>query len=259
VRLHGHSWGDPTAPPLVCLHGVTGHGLRFRKLAEERLARRFRVLAFDLRGHGRSSWNPPWNIPTHVEDILETLAAEGVERATWIGHSFGGRLVLELTARAPDRVGRAVLLDPAIQAPPEGALDVAEKERQDRVFATVDDAIAARIADGSLVSTPREILEEEMREHLVRGEDGRLRYRYCQSVVIAAYGELAAPPASLDGHIVPTLLVVANESRLVHPAQVEQYQAALGDRLRVVRVPGGHSVLWDAFDETADAIDAFLT
>ena len=30
VRLHTHEWGDPGAPPLVCLHGVTGHGERFR-------------------------------------------------------------------------------------------------------------------------------------------------------------------------------------------------------------------------------------
>ena len=37
MRLHVHSYGDPDAPPLVCLHGVTGHAERFRRLAEERL------------------------------------------------------------------------------------------------------------------------------------------------------------------------------------------------------------------------------
>ena len=60
MRLHLHEWGDPGAPVVLCLHGVTGHGLRFRRLAEERLATRYRVLAPDLRGHGRSGWEPPW-------------------------------------------------------------------------------------------------------------------------------------------------------------------------------------------------------
>jgi hypothetical protein len=39
---------------------------------------------------------------------------------------------------------------------------------------------------------------------------------------------------------------------------VEHYRAALGEKLQLVVVPAGHSVLWDAFDETADAIESFL-
>src|SRR5437588_9527469 len=118
MRLHMHEWGDADAPALVCLHGITAHGRRFRRLAEERLARRFRVLAPDLRGHGRSGYEPPWTIAAHLEDVVETLAEAGVERAAWIGHSFGGRLVLELAAREPDRLDRAALLDPVIQVLP---------------------------------------------------------------------------------------------------------------------------------------------
>src|SRR5207244_9944259 len=62
MLLQLHEWGDRTAPPVVALHGITGFGRRFRRLAEERLASRFRVLAPDLRGHGSSSWEPPWTI-----------------------------------------------------------------------------------------------------------------------------------------------------------------------------------------------------
>ena len=38
MELNLHEWGDPSAPPVVCLHGVNAHGRRFRRLAEERLA-----------------------------------------------------------------------------------------------------------------------------------------------------------------------------------------------------------------------------
>ncbi|MGH3033109.1 MAG: alpha/beta fold hydrolase, partial [Gaiellaceae bacterium] len=67
MRLHVHEWGDASAAPLVCLHGVGGHGRRFRKLAEERLAAGHRVLAPDLRGHGRSGHDEPWTLEAHVE------------------------------------------------------------------------------------------------------------------------------------------------------------------------------------------------
>src|SRR5712691_2620287 len=123
MELNLHEWGDPAAPAVVCLHGVNAHGRRFRKLAAERLADGFRVLAPDLRGHGYSDWEPPWTIATHAHDVLETLDAVHVRRAAFVGHSFGGRLVLELAALDPERVERAVLLDPAIQILPHVGLD----------------------------------------------------------------------------------------------------------------------------------------
>ena len=42
MELNLHEWGDPSAPPVVCLHGVSAHGRRFRRLAEESLVDRFR-------------------------------------------------------------------------------------------------------------------------------------------------------------------------------------------------------------------------
>jgi lipase len=145
TRLHLHEWGERTAPPLVCLHGVTGHGRRFRRLAEERLAERFRVLAPDLRGHGRSDWEPPWTLRANLADVLETVAAAGVERAAWLGHSYGGRLILELAALEPERIERAVLLDPAIDLLPHVSFDMAEDHRRDRVFGSAEEAIESRL------------------------------------------------------------------------------------------------------------------
>lgn len=252
MRLHVHEWGEPDAPALVCLHGITGHGRRFRRLVEERLDARFRVLAPDLRGHGRSASDEPWTLEAHVEDVLESVTS----RAAWIGHSFGGRLIMEVTARRPELVARAILLDPAIYVPQEIASELAAEEQRDKSFASVDEAIAARSAE--LFSTSREILEEEMREHLVESQDGRLRYRYFQPVVAAAYLELARRPPPFETLRVPTLLLVGAESKLVSAGEAEHYRAALGDLFELAVVPGGHSPLWDAFEETAAAVATFL-
>ncbi|HSK15568.1 MAG TPA: alpha/beta fold hydrolase [Gaiellaceae bacterium] len=254
MRLHEHAWGPEGAPEIVCLHGVNAHGRRFRRLAEERLAGRYRVRALDLRGHGRSAWDAPWTIDAHVEDVLDTVA----ETAVWIGHSFGGRVLLEVAAREPSLVKRAVLLDPALWVPEEIGLSIAERELQGPSFASAEEALEARIVSGGLAHTPRDFLEEEMREHLVESPDGRLRYRYSPEAVAAAYGEMARRPPPFESLRLPTLLVVAALAKLVSAGELELYRQALGDLLDVAVVPGGHIVLWDAYEETAAAIESFL-
>ena len=178
MKLNTYEWGDESAPLVVCLHGVTGHGLRFRKLAEERLANRFHVVAADLRGHGHSTWDEPWDIATHVADLLETFDRP----AYWIGHSFGGRLTMEVAAVRPELVRRAVLLDPAIFIPPFWADDLAADARKKESYSSVDEAIQTRIVRSGLAHTPREILEEEVAVHGVEQPDGRHR--------LSLFGEL---------------------------------------------------------------------
>jgi lipase len=253
VLLHLHEWGDADAPPVLCLHGVMAHGRRFRRLAEDRLAQSFRVLAPDLRGHGRSGWEPPWTLAQHVEDVRETLESSGVERATVVGHSFGGRLTLELTAAGVAE--RSVLLDPVVWVPPAIALERAEHQRPDRSFANEEEAREDRALLSPLA--PQELIDEEFREHLVPGEDGRLRFRYSQSAVVAAYGELAQRPPAWELVQVPTLLVVGADTDVTVPAVVDALRSEVAG-LEVVTVPGRHVVLWDAYEETADAIERFL-
>jgi lipase len=256
MELHLHEWGNPSAPVVVCLHGVNAHGRRFRRLAEERLAPRFRVLAPDLRGHGFSDWDPPWTIATHAHDVLETLDAAGVRRAMFVGHSFGGRLVLELAVLEPERVERVALLDPAIQILPHVGLDFAERERADHSYASTEEAIAERLDANA--PARRSFVEEEVQEHLVEHADGRFRFRYCQSAVVAMYGELCTPPPAPETLRGPALLLHADQFGLVRDEQVAAYRAALGNRLEVVTVPGGHLVYWDAYDRMADTVERFL-
>jgi lipase len=252
MRLHVYEWGDPSAPPLVCLHGVTSHGGRFVGLAE-RLSGQHRVIAPDLRGHGYSGYEPPWSIDAHLEDLLETIDAE---QAVWLGHSYGGRLVAELAAREPDRVERVILLDPALQVLPHVAFDQAENERKDASYVSVDEAVAVRYDTGRVLLADRAVVEAADGIHMERGPDGRLRYRYCKSAVVSAWSDMSTPPP--DPARVATLIVLGEQSWLMLDEQVDAYVAALGELVEVVKVPGGHTVYWDAFDETVAALETFL-
>jgi len=248
-----HEWGSPGAPRIVCLHGVTSHGRHFAKLANA--LPDFHVLAPDLLGHGSSPYEPPWDLETHIDAIVETV---GTQPAALIGHSFGGRLAFEIAARAPKLVPRLVLLDPAILLPPAVALFAAENARNERAYVSFHEGIDRRYNESQLHRAPRELLEEELSTHLVLSDDGLYRYRYCQSVVVAAYGEMASQPPPFERVCVPTLLVLGEKSYLPYDHLLDAHHAALGDLLKVVVVPGGHTVLWDALEETTAAVAAFL-
>jgi lipase len=250
VQLFVHSWGDPDAPPLVCLHGVTGHGERFKRLAELRWAQRHHVVAPDLRAHGRSAYDEPWDFATHVADLVETTDALGIERADWVGHSFGGRLVLELAARHPERIRRAVLLDPAIQILPHIAEFVADAERKDDVTYSSAQEYLERRGD----SSAHELVLEDALLHCEQLPDGRLRRRTHQPAMESIYLALASDPPAPETLMIPTLLIHAPSYGLVREEQLEAY----APHVETVAVPGMHMVMWDAFDEVADAVERFL-
>jgi lipase len=250
VRLHVFEWGEARAAPVVCVHGATGHGQRFRQLAEERWAKRFQVIAVDLRGHGRSGWEPPWSIEAYVGDLVETADALGLGQADWVGHSLGGRLVVELAVRHPERVRRAVLLDPAIQLPVELAESAAVGEERDPVWETASACFASR-DDTAGADKDRALADLELQ--LESLTDGHVRRRTSQDAVRAIYRELVSEPPSADRLSMPFLSLYAPDGGITSEKQARAY-----GRDGVVAVPGGHMVMWSAFDQTADAVEQFL-
>lgn len=106
--LHATEAGG--GPPVVLMHGLFGAGRNFGAV-QRALASRFRVIALDMRNHGESPHSADMRYPTQAEDVRETLAALGVERAAVIGHSMGGKAAMALALRHPDVVGRLMVSD----------------------------------------------------------------------------------------------------------------------------------------------------
>ena len=208
------------------------------------------MIGVDYRGHGRSGWEPPWSVEQHVADLVETSAALGITGAAWLGHSFGGKLVAELSARHPDLVERAILLDPAMHVEPAVAGERADLARADVSFAHARRRRSTRASATDRCSRRRGISwRRRPASTCVEGSDGRYRWEWSPAAVIVAWSEMAsqAPPWPRC----PTLVVCGERSwiRLGVPR--------IGNIAQVL-VPGGHSVLWDDFDATADAIVRFL-
>lgn len=253
--LHTHAFGDPTGAPLVAVHGITGHGGRYRRLAEEALPER-RTVAVDLRGHGRSTYDGPWSIPRHVADLVDTLDSYGLGAVDVVGHSYGGAIALALLVAAPARVRRLVLLDPALAQSGKQASRSATQTINDPGWATVEEATVARNAGlGDEINVG---VVEDIAEHLVETDDGRFRFRFHKPAVITGWGELCAPlPDALEA--VPALLVVADRAGLVSPEIEAGLVELFDDQLDVVHLDCGHMLYWERFDDTAAAITSFLT
>ena len=105
--------GDPGAPPLVLLHGGAINSAMWMGDVQA-FAARFRVYAIDLIGEpGLSAPSrPPLNSEAYALWIDEVLTGLGVERASFVGGSLGGWLVLDYATRRPERVVKAAVLCP---------------------------------------------------------------------------------------------------------------------------------------------------
>ena len=126
---------------LLLLHGMgaTRHAWR-PMLAQSRWDGSW--IAPDLRGHGASTKEPPWDLSMHLRDLRETLDSMGIARSPVIGFSFGGRLAVELVAADRSRVEKLVLLDPALRVGPARARVSTDALLEDISFASIDDGIA---------------------------------------------------------------------------------------------------------------------
>jgi pimeloyl-ACP methyl ester carboxylesterase len=117
VRLHWREAGDPSAPPIVWIHGGSVEDSSMMLPDLEPFIDRLRVLCPDTRGHGLSSKFERVDDYTYgrkAEDMLLWVDALGIDRAIWGGASMGAALSLWLAAHAPERV-RAVI---SISGPP---------------------------------------------------------------------------------------------------------------------------------------------
>jgi pimeloyl-ACP methyl ester carboxylesterase len=108
IELHYTSQG--TGEPLLMLHGFGLCGAMWTPAARE-LARRYRVISVDMRGHGKST-NPSgkFSHPQSAEDIRAMMDSLGIEQARAIGFSSGGMTLLRLATKYPDRLSKMVLV-----------------------------------------------------------------------------------------------------------------------------------------------------
>ncbi|MFH8785795.1 alpha/beta fold hydrolase [Streptomyces roseoverticillatus] len=113
VHLWSDERGAADAPALLLIMGAQASGLGWTEELTDALAARHRVIRYDHRDAGRSTWSfdeQPYRITDLADDALAVLDAHGVERAHIVGLSLGGMLAQLLLADHPDRILSATLM-----------------------------------------------------------------------------------------------------------------------------------------------------
>ncbi|MEV6347849.1 alpha/beta fold hydrolase [Actinoplanes sp. NPDC051851] len=112
IRLH--STGDPSAPPVVLLHGI-GRSLEDWSPQHSRFESDYRVISIDMPGFGLSGRMPETTtLPVLADAVWATLDALGETRPVHLmGNSLGGAVSMTMLAAAPDRVATLTLVNSA--------------------------------------------------------------------------------------------------------------------------------------------------
>jgi N-formylmaleamate deformylase len=121
-RFHYLSWGaeHTDLPSMVLVHGITSSAQSWVRVGPA-LADRYRVFAFDMRGHGDSikPSRGAYSLRHTADDTLAFIEALGLERPALMGHSWGGGTAIVLASGAwshkpPPNLSHVILEDPAV-------------------------------------------------------------------------------------------------------------------------------------------------
>ena len=105
---------------LVLLHGALGSRQQFGNL-QDKLSPWFRTCVFDFSGHGGLPLPEAFSIPNFVENTLDVIRREGLEKPFVFGYSMGGYVALQAARDFPDAVGKVMTLGTKFQWNPESA------------------------------------------------------------------------------------------------------------------------------------------
>jgi esterase len=247
LRVHYLDWGNPGAPPVVCVHGYTSSAQAFNALAR-RFRDRYHFVAMDVRGHGESAWSPAgaYQYRDQIGDLAAVVDKLGLSRFALIGTSMGGIIAMAYAGAHPDRLTHLVINDIGPDAE-VGSQRITQMvgSRPDE-FGTLDDAMAYRrqmspIVAGRTLDDQRELALGVLRQR----PDGRWIWKmdpaYIQQRVKIGPPERPALWPALQRVTCPTLVVWGRDSDVLSEAQARRMVDTLADG-ELVTVPGvGHA------------------
>jgi haloacetate dehalogenase len=263
-------------PPLLLLHGYPQTHAMWHKLAP-RLARRFTVVAADLRGYGDSD-KPPGD-PEHLtyskrvmaRDMVELMAALGHERFAVAGHDRGARVTHRLCLDHPAAVTRAAVLD---IAPTYTMFQSADKTFGDVYYhwfflsqpydlperlIGADPAYYLRLKLARWSRDETAFSEAAVAEYVRCFSDPAAIHATCEDYRAAATIDLVHDEADLGRTITCPLLVLwGGKGFIARQYDVLGVWRERADDVRGHALPCGHFLPEEAPDETYQALDAFF-
>lgn len=240
--------------PLIILHGLLGSADNWRSMSR-RLGAHYKVLAVDLRNHGRSPHRDIFDYDVMVADLRGFVEQQALTRIMLLGHSIGGKVAMQFAIDYSEQVDRLVIVDigPKPYEPSQRYILEALRSldlTQCKSFADVDVALAAEVSGESL--------RQFLLKNLARDENGRLRWKVHLEAIDRNYDKLArglAPGRTFDK---PTLFIRGGRSNYIEDDDALLIRQIF-PRAEIATLPeAGHWVHVDLPEEFFQTVVNFL-
>ena len=248
LKLHYLDFGNAGAPPLICIHGLSGNAHSFDRLAPH-LAADWHVIALDVRGRGDSDWGPPgdYNPPTYTGDLAALIEARALPSVALLGTSMGGIIAMTYAGGYPAKVERLILNDVGPETDPAGFGRITSyMTSAPSHFATLAE-VGAYYRDNypALKSVPEDGLLEFVRWAVRPVDGGGLTWKLDPAIRNIPRTGTAARPMDLwmpYARIAAPVLVVRGADSDVLARATTARMKVVQRRTSVVEVPGvGHA------------------
>jgi len=270
TALRVRVFGPEDAPTIVLVHGWTC-ALEFWTLQIQALQDEFRIVAYDLRGHGGSapSSGGDYSIDAYRDDLESVLRAtvpDG-EKAVLVGHSLGAMTIVAWAADRGesllDRVSAVGLFSTGLGDLVTSSLILPAPGIGPRVQQELGQLLLGSKAPIPKRATP--LISRAVRYIALCGAASPATVAFCEKMVLSCPRDVRANTGSaisriellegLDAIDVPTTVLVGRDDRLTPPVHAQRMTEALDEVLEMIELPDvGHMAPLEAPDRTTKAI-----
>lgn len=270
LRLHYVDWGNPDAPLLLLVHGGRDHARSWDWVAAA-LREDWHVIAPDLRGHGDSDWSlgGAYALPNYVADLARLVETIDRGPVRIVGHSLGGRIVLDYSATVPESVAKFVCIEgfgrlagsgvPAPERLRRYVKDTGEMPQHKPIIYADLDAAMKRMAEANTRLSPQMV--RHLTRHAVRpGPDGGLVWKFDNYVRLPNAYEWSIDEAkAIWANIqAPSVIVGGAESWWMRTPHREELAAAIPNSRVEIFDRAGHWVHHDRFEDFVKLLREFF-
>jgi len=256
LRLHVVDWGNSSRPPMVLIHGLDRVARTFDTVATH-FSATHHVIAYDMRGHGDSAWEPQgrYLVEDHVTDLAGLVDQLQLRDLVLWGNSTGGRVAQVFAGMRPDLVARLIAEDVGPERPRQIADAYARRVRQEESGWASEAELAAVVRKGN-PGMSQAVLDAYVRHGSRRREDGRVVWKRDPNLVKGfVETDLWRFVRSVTA---PTLYLLGGRSTIVAPETQDMLRKTL-PRVSIVTLDGlGHYPSDEKPAEVLSVVENFL-
>lgn len=251
MTLYHEEFGS--GEPLVICHGFLGSSSNWRAVARA-LASQFHVYVLDLRNHGMSFHDSDCTYPSMAKDVLDFIGTHHLASPILMGHSMGGKVIMQVASDAPFDIQKVIVVD------------IAPKTYDLRHLSMLRAMHAVSLGDLNSVSALDSALKLDIPDPFIRGflvknvirqADG-LKWKINLDAFLEHYPDIAASPVLRTDIATPTLFIRGALSDYVTMADEASILTHFED-CQLVTIPGvGHYVHVEAPELFLSAVLNFL-